>query len=192
MNYKVLKRNQLADAEGYRLAVIRPEDIESIRIWRNGQIDVLRQKKPITEEEQKSYFDQQIWPTLTQHEPKQILFSLFYKDQLIGYGGLTGIDWEAKRGEISFLVNPERIKNEQIYRQDYTHFLRLLSRMAFEDLNFHRLFTETFEFRKKHMAILEAFGFKPEGVMREHVFKQGRWHHSIFHGLLKQEYKDGQ
>jgi RimJ/RimL family protein N-acetyltransferase len=191
MNYKILKRDQLSDSEGYQITAIRAEDIESIRIWRNAQIEVLRQNKPITKEEQVDYFHQNIWPTFMLDKPKQILFSFFFQEQLIGYGGLTSIDWENKRGEISFLLNPERVMCDQMYHRDYSHFLLFLCKIAFEDLHFHRLFSETFDFRIKHMAVLESVGFKKEGVLREHVFKKGTWHHSIMHGLLAKEYSHG-
>lgn len=184
MNYSVLKKDHWSDAQGYQIIPIRPEDIEAIRQWRNEQIEVLRQKKSITEEEQKAYFDTIIWPSFKQKEPRQILFSILYMKRLIGYGGLTTIDWEAKKAEISFLVNPERVKDDDLYQRDYLHFLRLLSQVAFDDLQFHRLFAETYDFRKKHIEILEAYGFKKEGTLRDHTYKKGRWHHSIMHGLL--------
>ena len=38
--------------EDYILIPIRQEDIQDIRKWRNAQIDILRQKKPISENEQ--------------------------------------------------------------------------------------------------------------------------------------------
>jgi len=188
MNYKALKNNHFKGPEGYEIVVIRPQDIEQIRLWRNGQIDILRQKESIAEEEQINYFKDSIWPTLEQSNPKQILFSFLHRNQCIGYGGLTSINWECQRAEISFLVDSSRNHDAKLYKQDFTHFLSLLCEVAFKDLEFHRLFTETFAFRKEHIRILEDFGVKKEGTLREHAFKRGQFVDSIMHGILSREY----
>jgi hypothetical protein len=99
------------------------------------------------------------------------------------------LDWENQRSEISFLVDPQRADDEKIYIQDFRHFLRLLCQVTFEDLQLHRLFSETYAFRYSTLAVLESLGFKQEGILREHVYKQGRWVDSIMHGLLAQDWQ---
>lgn len=185
--YKCLPKNSFQDREGYVIVAIRKEDLEPIRLWRNSQVDILRQKVQISLKEQQDYYHQAIWPTFIQLQPKQILFSFLFNQECIGYGGLTNIDWESSRAEVSFLVDPARIENEAGYQQDFSHFLKLLSVVAFDTLNLHRLFTETFAFRKEHIAILEKAGFQHEGVLREHVRKRNQWCDSILHGLLAEE-----
>ena len=179
--YHCLKKNAFQYQGGYSLRPIHPDDIESIRVWRNDQIDILRQKEEITPEAQRAYFNAAIWPLFQEKQPRQLLFSLFLKDQLIGYGGLTYIDWDAKRGEVSFLTDTKR---QNLIQDDFYHYLNLLSQMTFEELGFHRIFTETYAFRKDILQILDSFGFQYEGRLREHVYKRGKWMDSIFHGLL--------
>lgn len=185
--YKCLPKNSFHDRDGYAIVAIRKEDLEPIRLWRNSQVDILRQKVQISQKEQQEYYHQAIWPTFIQLQPKQILFSFLFDHVCIGYGGLTNIDWESSRAEVSFLVDPLRLDNETGYLRDFSHFLELLYVVAFDTLNLHRLFTETFAFRKDHIAILEKAGFKLEGVLREHVRKRNQWCDSILHGLLADE-----
>ncbi len=187
--YLCLKKNTYTDSEGYKLVPLRSEDLEKIRLWRNAQLEILRQKIAIDSQMQQDYFREVIVPTFTQKQPLQILFSFFYHDACIGYGGLTHIDWESKRAEVSFLVDPAKIQTKE-YKKDHHHFLKLLCLVAFKDLALHRLFTETFQFRDQHIKQLEEFGFKREGVMREHVFKGEKWQDSIIHGLLTHEYRN--
>ncbi len=182
-----MSKQHFYDNVGYSISTIRPIDIESIRIWRNAQVDVLRQKKSISTEDQMTYFAHVIWPSMTESFPKQILFSYFFEEQLIGYGGLTHMDWEAKRAEVSFLVTPERIANPKLYQSDFSHFLKLLAQVAFKELKFHRLFTETYAFRKDHLEVIESVGFKLEGILRDHVFEKNQWFDSLMHGLLSKE-----
>ncbi len=185
--YQCLKKCDFKDRDGYQLVVIRRGDLESIRLWRNAQTDVLRQLTPITQEQQRLYFERVIEPAFGLTEPKQLLFSFLFQQHCIGYGGLTNIDWEARRAEVSFLVDPNRVEDRELYHADFSHFLNLLSDIAFKEVKLHRLFTETFAFRKEHMQILEKCGFKKEGVLRDHVYKRQEWVDSIMHGLLEGE-----
>ncbi|WP_068470842.1 GNAT family N-acetyltransferase [Candidatus Protochlamydia phocaeensis] len=190
--YVCLIKECFGEEKGYLLTAIRKEDIAHIREWRNEQMDVLRQKALISEQDQLAYFTHVIEPTFTQPHPRQILFSFLHTGICIGYGGLTNIDWENKRAEVSFLVNTKRAQEKETYAADYWHFLHLLAGIAFNELGFHRLFAETFAFREHHIHILETAGFKREGALREHVFKHNRWYDSIMHGLLAREYKNAQ
>ena len=47
--------NQIYQFENYSLIRIREEDIELIRKWRNGQIEILRQKEKISKKQQIQY-----------------------------------------------------------------------------------------------------------------------------------------
>jgi RimJ/RimL family protein N-acetyltransferase len=182
MNYKCLTNNNFNFNE-FSLESIRAVDIESIRNWRNAQLDVLRQDKIITKEEQIKYFNDHIWPETIKNEPRNILFSFFRNDDLIGYGGLVHISWKDLRAEISFLINPENLSDED-YCLFFSSFLTLIKSVAFDYLKFNRLFTETFNIRQFHISILESNGFIREGVLKEHVIINGKYVDSIFHGCL--------
>ncbi len=186
--YQCLAKNQFQDDTGYQLVAIRPEDIENIRLWRNAQLDVLRQKTLLSVEEQQDYFQKIIWPTFQEAHPPQLLFSFLLNQTCIGYGGLVHIDWENARAEVSFLVDPSRLTHLETYKKDFSHFLSLICHVAFVELHFHRLCGETFAFRTEQIVLLENFGFKREGILREHVFKRQQWQDSVLHGLLATEW----
>ncbi|MCE2983172.1 MAG: GNAT family N-acetyltransferase [Parachlamydia sp.] len=172
----------------YQLVHLREQDIELIRQWRNDQMEILRQKKAITKEEQRDYYTRFILPAFSMDFPSQYLLSFLYRNTCIGYGGLTNVDWEAKRAEVSFLLSTSRT-DEKYYSRDFTQFLNLLSQLAFNNLDMQRLFTETFAFRQNHIEILENFGFRKEGVLRKHVYKRGQLMDSILHGFLIDEWR---
>lgn len=182
--YRCLKKQSFQGTNGYSLVTIREEDIELIRQWRNAQIDILRQKTPLSSEQQQQYYNNVIFPSMQQDHPSQILFSFLQNGNCIGYGGLVHIDWDARRAEISFLLNPDYISK---HAELYTEYLAILIVIAFENLKFHRLYAETYEFRNDHLEILEKRGFIFEGRLREHIFKRGKWHDAIIHGLLAKD-----
>lgn len=168
----------------YSIETIQDSDIESIRGWRNSQLEILRQSKAISMEEQKHYFQNVIWPSMREPNPSNILLRFLLDGKLIGYGGLVHIEWEHKRAEVSFLLNTSLAADKVTYAECYSNFLSLLKELAFMDLGFKRLFTETFAIRKHHISILESNGFRVEGVMKNHVYIDGKPIDSIIHGFL--------
>ena len=175
--------------EAYRLIPIRYEDREPIRTWRNAQLEVLRQAAPLTAEQQDAYFQRVVMQLYEQEKPDQLLFSLLHKDKLIAYGGLVHLSWPDLRAEVSFLVEPTRAADAITYRQDFLAHLRLLGQVAFGGLKFNRLFTETYDIRPAHIAILEEAGFQLEGRLRRHIqLAPGTFTDSLMHGQLAADY----
>ena len=135
----------------------------------------------LTEAEQERWFDEVVVPAQRDPRPPMMLVSILDSDgRFIGYGGLTNLDWDARRAEVSFLVDPARAADLETYRRDTLAFLAFLADWAFGELGLNRLFTETFDFREFHIGLLEQAGFEPEGRMREHVTSGD----SVLHGLL--------
>lgn len=184
MSYRCLKRQSVQEGP-YTLLPIRKQDMGPIKEWRNDQIAILRQPHPLSDEDQERYWQQVIVPGFEADQPRQVLLSFLKADILIGYGGLTYIDWNAGRAEVSFLLETSRAHDSALYREEHASFLRLLQQIAFQDLHFHRLFTETFDLRPDHIAVLEASGFLLEGRMKEHVKIGDQYHDSLIHGLVK-------
>lgn len=183
--YKCLKQ-QIVELDGYALVPIREEDIFLIKKWRNEQIDVLRQKRPLTDEDQRRYYETQIRPSFRQEEPDMVLFSYLKDGRCIGYGGLTHIDWEARRAELSFLLDTERTRDLEPYMYEFTVYLTMLKKIAFEQLGLQRIFSETFDIRPYIVETLEKNGFVFEGRLRRHVYIRGSYVDSLIHGCLKE------
>ena len=173
----------------YAIVPIAPLHIEPIRCWRNAQMDILRQADPISPEQQVVYYARHIWPTMTEAQPANVLVGFYHDATLIGYGGLVHIAWEHRRAEISFLLDNVRIHDQVGYGRDFSAFLQLARDMAFNDLDLHRLFTETYSTRSYHIQVLEAAGFVLEGTMKDHVCINGAYLNSHIHGLINKNEK---
>jgi RimJ/RimL family protein N-acetyltransferase len=165
--YQVLEKKDYV-FKNYKLVPIREEDIQLIKDWRNTQIDILRQEKPITKEQQINYYNQIVKKSFSDEKPALILFSFLYNDSCIGYGGITNIDWNAKNAELSFLLDTNRTHNKKTYEKDFTTFLHLVFEIAFKELNFNRIFTETYDIRPAHISVLEKNGFHLEKRLKQH------------------------
>lgn len=175
--------------KGYEIHPISPEDIQKIRVWRNSQMDVLRQDKEISVEDQIFYYKNNVWNEFSAANPKNILFGIHNEGELIGYGGLVHIAWEHSRAEISFLVDTKRIGIKSLYEEDFSAFLHMIKQVSFENLYFRKLFTETYATRLHHISILEKNGLMLEGILRHHVLIGDTFSDSLMHGILRSEYE---
>lgn len=180
-------KQQRFEHEGYAIVSVQPEYIEPIRRWRNAQLDVLRQPATISSAEQESYFALNIWPTMKAETPYNVLMGFLFEERLIGYGGLVHISWCNQRAELSFLIDNFRAEDIGQYAQDFTAFITLIRRMAFDDLGLHRVFSETYDIRPHHIGVLESAGFRREGVLRDHVRNGGVFVDSIIHGMVREQ-----
>ena len=143
----------------YSLEIIKPIHIEEIRKWRNNQIDVLRQLKPISKKQQENYFKNNIWSNMNKVHPKNILFAYNHKNKFIGYGGLVHISWKELKAESSFLLDNLIKIGTNEYEKYLNNFFWLLKKFAFEELRLKKITSETFSYRTEHIALLEKLGF---------------------------------
>lgn len=182
-SYACMPRHRVARG-AFSVRAVSPEDIEPIRLWRNAQMDVLRQTQPISPDEQVAYYAQQIWPTLALPQPPNILLAYEESGRRIGYGGLVHIAWPHRRAEVSFLLDPTQLSSRARFDRLFETFLLLMQELAFEDLNLRRLCTETYAFRTEHIDMLEKCGFEREGVLRGHVIVNGVPTDSVLQGCV--------
>jgi hypothetical protein len=171
-----------AHAADVRIRPLHWQDREPIRVWRNEQIDVLRQTHELSPQQQDDYYRNVILPQFAQPSPAQILWAMEESDQLMGYGGLVHIHWPDLRAEVSFLSATPR--NPTKLEDDWSAFLTLLIPIARDRLGLHKLTTETYRTRPVLVPILEAHGFRLEGELREHHRISDEWVDSLAHGLL--------
>ena len=182
MKEYIVLQNQSYSNGAFSIVPIRSEDRINIMQWRNEQIYHLRQNKPLTIEDQDNYFKNVIANLFEQENPNQILFSFIENDICVGYGGLVHINWVDKNAEISFIINTELEKSN--YENFLNIFLKLIEKVAFSDLQFHKIFTYAFDIRPQLYPILESSGFFKDAVLKEHCFINGTYKDVVIHAKL--------
>jgi len=185
--YRVLAGTHFSK-NSYLIESIRMEDALPIMRWRNAQMDALRQKEPLSKDEQLSYFKKRVEQVFPSPSPDQILVRFTHKNKLIGYGGLVHIEWEDKRAEVSFLLETEIANDTEQYETHFRHFLGLLKELSFKHLNFHKITTESFAHRKNHVKIIESCGFTRDGVLRDQTQVDGQWVNAVVSSCLQSEF----
>lgn len=166
----------------YAMRPIDRSDREQIRLWRNAQIDVLRQREPLSEADQDAYFRDVVAPQFDQPEPAQVLVAVELDGRLIGYGGIVHLAWGDRRGEVSFLTDTSRT-DPATFRDDWRAYLAMLVPAA-RVMGLHKLTTEAYAFRTDLFGLLVEHGFVLEGTLREQHAHEDGWVDSLVHGLL--------
>ena len=176
--YKALMK-QIFTLGNFSLVPIRIEDRYDIMKWRNEQIYHLRQSKPLNVENQDAYFKNVISKLFDVEQPDQILFSFLENDKCIGYGGLVHINWVDKNAEISFIMNTDLEKYR--FNEIWLSKLKLIEDVAFNNLQFHKIYTYAFDLRPKLYEILEEAGFIGEARLREHCYFESSYRDVVIH-----------
>jgi RimJ/RimL family protein N-acetyltransferase len=129
----------------------------------------LRQQQLLTESDQENYFKNTISELFLIDKPNQLLYSFLKDGEFVGYGGLVHINWIEKSSEISFIMLTELEKNN--FSKNWTVFLKLIEAVAFEELNFSKIFTYAYDLRPHLYPVLERSGFSlTERLLKEVEF----------------------
>ena len=180
-NYKCLSVSKF-ESNGFHIEALRNEDQYEIMDIRNQQIYHLRQLEPLTKEQQENYFATIVAGLFEQEKPNQLLFSFFENGNFIGYGGLVHINWVDKNAEISFVMKTELEKN--YFAKYWSNYLKLIENLAFEELNFHKIFTYAFDVRPHLYSVLESCGFCEEARLKEHCLFDGQFIDVVYHAKM--------
>ena len=165
--------------KNYKISPIDFDHRFMIMRWRNDQIHHLRQNEILTEENQNNYFNNIVYKTFFEAEPKQILFSFYNDNNFVGYGGLVHIDWVNKTAEISFLSDSKL--NKQKFTEFWKNFLILIEMVAFVSLNFNSIYTYAYDVRPSIYEIFESQGFKKTHVQSKVYNYEGKIYDAIIH-----------
>lgn len=183
MNYKYLNKQSFSNRD-FSLIPIRFEDRFLIMKWRNEQTYHLRQNKVLTEADQNSYFNNIISKEFDQEKPSQLLFSFMKDEVCIGYGGLVHINHVDKNAEISFIMNTAFEANN--FESNWWEYLTLIQMVAFEEMNFHKIFTYAFDLRPQLYNVLFKSDFYEEARLKEHCFFENKYIDVLIHSKINQ------
>lgn len=182
--YKILSQQVFASGE-YKIIPIRHEDRFDIMTWRNDQIYHLRQTEQLTKEKQDKYFAETISALFCQEVPNQLLFSFLKNDQCIGYGGLVHINWTDKNAEVSFIMATHL--EELSFATNWANFLDCIEQVAFNELNFHKIFIYAFNLRPHLYEVLEMNDYFLDARLKEHCLFEGNYKDVMIYSKLENQ-----
>jgi len=112
-------------------------DMESIRRWRNEQIEMLRTPFQLTQKMQEQFYNEVV---SNRNSNSRYWGMRDGKDILIGMAGIENIQWENRLGEISLLMIPGGMD------EFGEKALSLILNEGFMNMNLENIFTEVYEY----------------------------------------------
>ena len=111
-------------------------DCEQIRQWRNSCLETLRTPYLLTEQMQTDFYH----TTVCNRNANSRWWAIEANGELIGMTGLTDIEWENGKAEVSLILNPKEI------RKGYGEAaLNLLLEQAFAFMGLQNIYGECYE-----------------------------------------------
>ena len=106
-------------------------------------------------------------------------------ERIIGIGGLHNINTVARSAELRILIG------EKCWwgRGCGTEATQLLLAWAFEILNLHKVWLGVNAAQANAVRVYEKVGFTREGVLRDEVWRNGRYYDALRMSLLASEYR---
>ncbi|MEO8538284.1 MAG: GNAT family protein [bacterium] len=68
-----------------------------------------------------------------------------------------------------------------------TDAMRTACKVGFEVMNYNRIDLTVYDWNPRAIRVYEKVGFQHEGVLREGIWKAGRWHNLVLMSLLRGE-----
>ncbi|MGG4459703.1 GNAT family N-acetyltransferase [Brevibacillus sp. HB1.1] len=174
----------LFQSERIYLRKMTGEDVDVYHTWRND-VEVMRTTNPsmdvYTWEDTNGFVNQVI---LHASSSKSYMILDSQTNRPIGITSLIQIDLKNRNAECIIDIGEKEYWGKGYGREA----MKLLLDYAFLEMNLHRVSLRVFSFNEKAIKLYERLGFKQEGVSRQFLFREGKWHDIVHMGILQQEY----
>ncbi|MBI5880903.1 GNAT family N-acetyltransferase [archaeon] len=113
-------------------------------------------------------------------------FAIYEKEkkEVIGVIGLHKIDKKNQRAEVGYWLGRRH------WRQGYgSEALRLMLKFGFKNLKLNKIWAGVYHPNKPSVLMLKKMGFKKDGVLRKHTFKNNTFYDDIMMSMLREEYE---
>jgi hypothetical protein len=162
------------------LRAVEFDDLPQLLEWRNKPEfrQFFRENRELTWEQQLAWFSEKV---IKAEDTR--MFSVVSLDDgnLLGAAGLCYIDWVNGSADLSIYIGHEGKYIDDNLAPDA---LKVLIRHAFEELRFHRLWTEVYSFDEKKQKLFRDLGFSVDGEHRHTKWLKAKWYDSTIFSLL--------
>jgi len=115
----------------------------------------------------------------------EIVFMIMSKSNYeIGYCGLYHVSWISRNAEYRIFIGETDFWN-QGYGAEATD---LVVSYAFEKLNLNKVWLGVTSENKRATKLYQKCGFKNEGILRQEVYRNGKYYDAIRMSILRAEY----
>jgi ribosomal-protein-alanine N-acetyltransferase len=160
-------------------------NFERLRKWQTDP-DVLATSAddPTPESEEQTRRRHERWMQL-RPDILHLAIHLRESDELIGFLHIAEIEPVHRHCRLGLVIG-----EKTLWGRGYgAEALRLVADHCFEDLGLNRIVLEVYATNRRMVAMLERVGVPREGVLREHVFRDGGFVDQYGYGLLRRDWE---
>jgi diamine N-acetyltransferase len=167
-----------------QLREIDIQDLERINAWRNDPeiIDLLGNNfLYIAESVDRNWYQQYLLS-----RDKNIRLAIIPEDMssAVGIVNLTGIHSVNRSAEFSIMIGNKEYWNQGLGKQATVQMLQ----HGFLNLNLHRIYLYVLTRNARAVSMYEKTGFSKEGLLREAVYKNGKFEDMILMSILQRDF----
>jgi len=176
----------MISSDRVRLRAIERSDIPTFVRWLNDPevTENLLIHSPLSTAEEEGWFDRHLAANPNEGEVLGIEVRVGSTWVSVGNAGLHQIEPVHLAAEFGIFIGEKQYWNQGFGREA----TRLMLKHGFEDLNLHRIYLHVYETNPRAVKAYEAAGFKREGVLREAIYKNGRYINVILMSVLHSEW----
>jgi RimJ/RimL family protein N-acetyltransferase len=166
------------------LRPLEKEDALLLRTWINDPevTRTLQMHRPMNLAAEEAFIER---TAKSEHEVA-LGIALRADDRLIGTTGLHLIDFKNRSAGFGI-----EIGEKQEWGKGYaTEATFLMTRHAFETLNMNRVWLHVHEHNPAGVRAYERVGYRREGVLRQHHFREGRYWDTYVMAILREEWEE--
>lgn len=102
----------------------------------------------------------------------------------IGDCGINSVDWKNSVVGVTIFIG-----NKDFWGKGYgTDAMKILLNFIFLQMNINKVRLYVYSFNERAIKSYEKCGFKREGILREEIFKDGKYYDTIAMGILRKEF----
>lgn len=135
---------------------------------------------PVSKQEQDNWYEQAI------KDKKNMRFTVVMKEtnQVVGMVTLSGIDWHNRSATHGIKLLSGCPKGQGIA----TDAVMTLMTYAFDEVNLNRLDGSWLTYNIASKKLYEKCGWKEEGIKKQAIYRNGKYHDLVICGILKSDY----
>ena len=102
----------------------------------------------------------------------------------LGGCGVNSIDWKNRKAEIGIFIG-----DKDYWGKGYgSDAIQILVKFIFEEMNINKIGLSVYSYNERAKKAYKKCGFVEDGVLREEIFREGKYHDEIIMSMLKREY----
>ncbi len=176
-------QNPFIVGEKIYLRPVEMEDVNNYVMWLNDEEvrQFLSRITPFNSIREKE------WVENLYKDDKSIILGIVVKesDKLIGNIGIHGISIPNRHAVLGIFIG-----DKSCWSKGYgTEALNLMLAHGFDQLSLHRIYLSVMSFNPRAIRAYEKAGFVKEGVYREHIYRNGKYHDLYMMSVLENEWR---